>query len=253
MKRRVEAGQPALSGMFTRAEVTYAWPRPDGTVGSDREPVALFTGEAVHAYLGHLSDETIEAMLNELSIELGAALGQERIYVAFADRTWILDAGERRKTSWFADEPLKRDGRGQGSPYDIVDFYAGDHLPCRHSWSVPASASGRWQEFSREPAGSFSIAELFFWSPAVGSDARDSVIRDPEFPDTCKKFPVPWNIFPVNLRRELGEKWLQRSGFLLQNRSTRDIFTITAPRPVCARPERARSSGTHRIPRPDRW
>jgi hypothetical protein len=66
MKRRVEAGQPALSGMFTRAEVTYAWPRPDGTVGSDREPVALFTGEAVHAYLGHLSDATIEAMLNEL-------------------------------------------------------------------------------------------------------------------------------------------------------------------------------------------
>jgi hypothetical protein len=68
-------------------------------VGSDREPVALFTGEAVHAYLGDLSDETIEAMLNELSVELGAALGQERIYVAFADRTWFLDAGERRKTS----------------------------------------------------------------------------------------------------------------------------------------------------------
>jgi hypothetical protein len=55
--------------------------------------------EAVHAYLGHLSDQTIEATLNELSIELGAALGQERIYVAFADRTWILDAGERRKSS----------------------------------------------------------------------------------------------------------------------------------------------------------
>ena len=70
---------------------------PDGTVGSDREPVALFTGEAVYAYLGHLSDETIEAMLNELSIELGAALGQGRIYVAFADRTWILDARERQK------------------------------------------------------------------------------------------------------------------------------------------------------------
>jgi hypothetical protein len=95
MKRRVEAGQPALSGMFTRAEVTYAWPRPDGTAGSDREPVALFTGEAVHAYLGHLPDEAIEAMLNELAAELGAALGQERIYVAFAERTWILDAGDR--------------------------------------------------------------------------------------------------------------------------------------------------------------
>jgi hypothetical protein len=96
MKRRVESGQPALSGMFTRAEVTYAWPRDDGTVGSDREPAALFTGEAVHAYLGHLSDAAIEAMLNELATELGAALGQERIYVAFADRTWILDAGENR-------------------------------------------------------------------------------------------------------------------------------------------------------------
>lgn len=95
MKRRVEAGLPALSGMFTRAEVTYAWPRADGTVGSDREPVALFTGEAVHAYLGHLSDAAIEAMLNDLAAELGAALGQERIYVAFADRTWILDAGEQ--------------------------------------------------------------------------------------------------------------------------------------------------------------
>ncbi len=95
MKRRVEAGQPALSGMFTRGEVTYAWPRGDGTVGSDREPVALFTGEAVHAYLGQLPDEAIEAMLNELAVELGAALGQERIYVAFADRTWILDAGEQ--------------------------------------------------------------------------------------------------------------------------------------------------------------
>jgi hypothetical protein len=95
MKRRVEAGEPALSGMFTRAEVTYAWPREDGSVGSDREPVALFTGEAVHAYLGHLPDAAIEAMLNELASELGAALGQERIYVAFADRTWILDAGER--------------------------------------------------------------------------------------------------------------------------------------------------------------
>jgi len=26
MSRRVSAGRPALSGMFTRAEVTYAWP-----------------------------------------------------------------------------------------------------------------------------------------------------------------------------------------------------------------------------------
>jgi hypothetical protein len=97
MSRRVGANLPALSGMFTRAEVTYAWPRPDGSAGSDREPVAVFAGEAVHAYLGHLPDEDIEAMLNELAIELGAALGQERLYVAFCGRTWILDAGAREE------------------------------------------------------------------------------------------------------------------------------------------------------------
>ncbi|HEY3623836.1 MAG TPA: hypothetical protein VGL12_15865 [Roseiarcus sp.] len=39
----------------------------------------------------------IEPMLNELAAELGAALGQGRIYVAFADRTWILDAGEHAR------------------------------------------------------------------------------------------------------------------------------------------------------------
>jgi hypothetical protein len=97
MRRRVAAGLPALSGMFTRAEVTYAWPKPDGTVGSDREPVAVFTGEAVHAYLGNLPDQIVEGMLNELAIELGVALGQERIYVAFCARTWILDAGQEAR------------------------------------------------------------------------------------------------------------------------------------------------------------
>lgn len=94
MRRRVEAGLPALSGMFARGEVTYAWRRPDGEVGSDREPVAIFTGEAVHAYLGSAPDDDIEAMLNDLAAALGAALGQERIYVAFCDRTWILDCTE---------------------------------------------------------------------------------------------------------------------------------------------------------------
>ena len=103
MKRRVEADLPALSGIFARGEVTYAWRRPDGSVGSDREPVAIFTGEAVHAYLGHLPDQAVEDMLNELAVELGAALGQERLYISFCDRTWILDAGEREGRT--ADPP----------------------------------------------------------------------------------------------------------------------------------------------------
>ena len=95
MKRRVEAGLPALSGMFTRAEVTYAWPRPDGPSVGPRAG-RLFTGEAVHAYLGHLPDAAIEAMLNELATELGVrARSQSASMSAFAEQTWILDAGER--------------------------------------------------------------------------------------------------------------------------------------------------------------
>ena len=38
-------------------------------------------------------------MLNSLAIQLGAALGQERLYLSFCQRTWILDAdatSERR-------------------------------------------------------------------------------------------------------------------------------------------------------------
>lgn len=90
MKQRVEAGLPALSGLFSRGEVAYAWRRDDQTVGADREPVAIFTGEAIHAYLGGLDDEVIVAMLNDLAAELGEKLNQERMYIAFVDRTWIL-------------------------------------------------------------------------------------------------------------------------------------------------------------------
>ena len=71
-------------------------PLPPSSAGP-AEPVAVFNGEAVHAYLGHLPDKEIEVMLNELAVELGAALGQERIYVAFCDQTWILDASETQR------------------------------------------------------------------------------------------------------------------------------------------------------------
>lgn len=90
MTDRAAAGQPYLSGMFTRGEVAYAWRRDDGAVGRDREPVAIFTGEVIPLYAGGLDDQTVEAMLNELAALLGAALRQERIYIAFRDRTWII-------------------------------------------------------------------------------------------------------------------------------------------------------------------
>jgi hypothetical protein len=90
MTDRAAAGQPFLSGMVTRGEVAYAWRRDDGSAGRDREPVAIFTGEVIPLYAGNLTDEEVEAMLNELAALLGKALRQERIYIAYRDQTWIV-------------------------------------------------------------------------------------------------------------------------------------------------------------------
>ena len=90
MTDRAASGRPFLSGMFTRGEVAYAWPRQDGTAGRDREPVAIFTGEVIPLYAGGLDDATVEALLNELAGLLGAALLQERIYIAYREATWIV-------------------------------------------------------------------------------------------------------------------------------------------------------------------
>ena len=102
MSRRVGAHLPALSGMFTRAEVTYAWPRPDGSAGSDREPVAVFTGEAVHAYLGHPPDQDIEVMLNELAIELGADEALQTLMARAVSAEYEILAVPRR-SAWTGD------------------------------------------------------------------------------------------------------------------------------------------------------
>jgi hypothetical protein len=90
MTDRAAADKPFLSGMFTRGEVAYAWRREDGSVGRDREPVAIFTGEAIPLYAGDLGDAEVEGMLNELASLLGAALRQERMYIAYRDQTWIV-------------------------------------------------------------------------------------------------------------------------------------------------------------------
>ena len=92
MTDRATRGEPFLSGLFTKGEVVYAWPRHEGEAGSDREPVALFSGEAIPLYAGHLDDAAVEALLDELAGELGRALGQEEVYVAYRERTWILRA-----------------------------------------------------------------------------------------------------------------------------------------------------------------
>jgi hypothetical protein len=45
-------------------------------------------------YSANLSDDEVVGLLNELAAHLGNALGQTRVYVAYRDRTWVLQAEE---------------------------------------------------------------------------------------------------------------------------------------------------------------
>jgi hypothetical protein len=83
---RAVRAEPFLSGIFTRVEVVYA--DAEGGAASHREPVAIFTGEVLPQYAGDLDDRTMRALLDEL----GRALEQEEIHIAYTDRSWTLTA-----------------------------------------------------------------------------------------------------------------------------------------------------------------
>jgi hypothetical protein len=90
MAGRAARGAPFLSGMFTRGEIIYAHTPSDGAAGTDREPVAIFSGEALHLAAQHLDDAAVEALLNELAADMGRVLDQEEVHVAYRDRVWTL-------------------------------------------------------------------------------------------------------------------------------------------------------------------
>jgi hypothetical protein len=81
MTRRAQKNQTFLTGMFTRGEVLYH---------SDREPVAIFSGEALPQAARELDDIKVEALLNELAVEMARTLDQEEVQIAYRDRTWTL-------------------------------------------------------------------------------------------------------------------------------------------------------------------
>ena len=90
MTERAARGEPFLSGMFTRGEVVYA--DPEDGAASHRERVAIFTGEVLPQYAGDLDDRRVRELLDELAGEMGRALEQEEIHIAYGDRTWTLTA-----------------------------------------------------------------------------------------------------------------------------------------------------------------
>ena len=90
MRERAARGEPFLSGMFTRGEVLYA--DSGGEATSHREPVAIFTGEMLPQYAGDLEDGTVRELLDELAEEMGRALEQEEVHIAYRERAWTLSA-----------------------------------------------------------------------------------------------------------------------------------------------------------------
>jgi hypothetical protein len=86
MTRRARRKAQFLTGMFTRGEILYA----RSPLYADREPVAIFSGEALPLRSRKLDDATIEVLLNELAGEMAQTLDQEEVYIAYRDRTWTL-------------------------------------------------------------------------------------------------------------------------------------------------------------------
>jgi len=94
MTERAARGEPLLSGMFTRGEVIYA--DPEDGAASHRERVVIFTGEVLPQYAGDLDDRTVRELLDELAGEMGRALEQEEIHIAYGDRIWTLPQASTR-------------------------------------------------------------------------------------------------------------------------------------------------------------
>ena len=88
MRERAARSEPFLSGMFTRGEVLYA----DSGGEAASQPVAIFTDEVLPQYAGDIEDGTVRELLDELAREMGWALEQEEVHIAYRERTWTLSA-----------------------------------------------------------------------------------------------------------------------------------------------------------------
>lgn len=90
LKAKAAEGRSYLTGTVSAGQVVYAWPEGPGKSGGGREPNATYSGEVSPLYNKDLGDEQVAEILNDLASELGSALGQTRVYVAFGHETWVL-------------------------------------------------------------------------------------------------------------------------------------------------------------------
>ena len=95
LKECAAAGSTYLTGSVTTGTVVYAWPEGPGKAGGGHEPQATFSGNRNPLYNSAMTAEQVETFLNWLAAVLGSALGQTRVYVAYAGDLWILQAEEK--------------------------------------------------------------------------------------------------------------------------------------------------------------
>jgi hypothetical protein len=92
MGARARAADFFLTGMFTRGEILYA----HSAAHANREPVAIFSGEALPQTARQLDDAKVEELLNDLAIQMARRLEQEEVQVAYRERTWTLRRTRRK-------------------------------------------------------------------------------------------------------------------------------------------------------------
>ena len=90
MKERASKGLPFLTGNVFPGQVVYAWSEGKGEAQGASEPVANFQGEVSVLYARNLPDEEVQSLLDEIASSVGTSLGQNRVYVSYKDKTWIL-------------------------------------------------------------------------------------------------------------------------------------------------------------------
>ena len=96
MKAKAAEGKPYLTGTVSaEGTVVYAWPEGPGKSGGGSENNVVFFGEVSVLYNADTSDEDVKAMLDEMASHLASVLGQTRVYVAYRDETWVLQAEEK--------------------------------------------------------------------------------------------------------------------------------------------------------------
>lgn len=95
MKQRVTDGKPYLSGTVSaEGTVAYAYAITPGNVCGDCEDVVVFFGEVSVLYNANLTDGDVKEILNDMAAHLGTTLRQTRVYVAYRDEAWVLQATE---------------------------------------------------------------------------------------------------------------------------------------------------------------